>query len=77
MNQKRVLKGGAEPMDRGRNEFLDVLNNSVKDLQQGIDMHCCLIDSLMKGEMDRKNVQPLIDQCPKRSREVRLDSVRP
>jgi hypothetical protein len=45
----------------------------VKNLRQGIDVHCCLVTSLVGGQLDERNLQPLLDMCPKRSRELRLE----
>jgi len=62
-------------MGRGKNELLDAINNSVKDLQDGLSMHCCLMNSLLEGEIDECRLQPLVDRCPKRSRERKLEKV--
>jgi len=56
-----------------KRDIISVLNTSVKELQQGIDMHCCLVSSLLEGQLDERNLQPLLDRCPKRSRELRLE----
>jgi hypothetical protein len=60
-------------MERGKNELLNALNTSAKDLQEGLSMHCCLMNSLLEGEIDERRLQPLIDRCPKRSRERKLE----
>jgi hypothetical protein len=60
-------------MERGKNELLDALNTSVKELQQGLNMHCCLMNSLLEGKLDECRLQPLVDRCPKRSRERKLE----
>ncbi|BBO70026.1 hypothetical protein DSCA_39560 [Desulfosarcina alkanivorans] len=56
-----------------KKELVDVLNASVKDLQKGIDMHCCLITSIVEERLNENNLQPILDRCPKRSRELRLE----
>ena len=53
--------------------LINALNTSVKELQQGIDMHCCLVTSILERQMDERNLRPLLDMCPKRSRELRLE----
>ena len=60
-------------MDRKKNKLLSALNTSVKDLQEGLSMHCCLMNSLLEGEIDERRLQPLVDRCPKRSRERKLE----
>lgn len=60
-------------MNAGKQELINVLNNSIKELQQGIDMHCCLVTSIVEDRLDDRSLQPLLDQCPKRSREIRLE----
>lgn len=56
-----------------KKDLINALNASTKELQQGIDMHCCLMTSILEGEVDDRNIQPLLDLCPKRSRELRLE----
>ncbi len=53
--------------------MINVLNQSVKDLQQGIDTHCCLVSSLFEERVDERNLSRLLERCPKRSREVALE----
>lgn len=60
-------------MEQGKNELLNALNTSVKELQEGLSMHCCLMNSLLEGEIDERRLQPLIDRCPKRARERKLE----
>ncbi len=60
-----------------KNEMIAALNKSVKDLQQGIDMHTCLIASILGHEVDTRNLSPLLGNCPMRTRETMLrDAVR-
>jgi predicted nucleotide-binding protein (sugar kinase/HSP70/actin superfamily) len=55
-------------------ELIDALTISARELQQGIQMHCGLMTSLLEGkQLDENSLQPLIDRCPKRSREVKLE----
>jgi hypothetical protein len=60
-------------MNVEKQELINALTNSIKELQQGIDMHCCLVTSIVEGRLDERCLQPLLDKCPKRSRERRLE----
>ncbi|MEJ2659830.1 MAG: hypothetical protein P8Z73_03760 [Desulfobacteraceae bacterium] len=53
-----------------KRELIHALNTSVKELQQGIDLHCCLVTSIIEGQVDERNLKPLLDLCPKRSHEL-------
>lgn len=55
-----------------RKEIVSALNTSIKELQQGIDTHCCLVASLMDGDVDEQNLRPMLDLCAGRNREARL-----
>jgi hypothetical protein len=59
-------------MSKSKQELINALSNSIRELQQGIDMHCCLVTSIVEEKLDEGSLQSLLDQCPKRSREVRL-----
>jgi len=57
-----------------KKDLINALNVSVKDLQQGIDMHCCLVTSILEGRLvDERNLLPLLEMCPKRPRELKLE----
>jgi hypothetical protein len=45
----------------------------MKELQQGIDTHCCLVTSVLEDRLDECSLRPLLDVCPKRSRELKLE----
>jgi len=49
------------------------LEASIKELQQKLDSHCQLINSLLQSQMDQDSLQALLAQCPKRSREHKLE----
>ena len=53
-----------------KRELINALNTSVKGLQQGIELYCCLTTSILEGRVDERNLKPLSDLCPKRSREL-------
>jgi hypothetical protein len=55
-----------------KGELISALQKSVKELQQGIDMHTCLIASILENELDERNLKPFMDACPSRYRESRM-----
>lgn len=55
-----------------KEELISALHKSVKELQQGIDMHTCLIASILENEVDERNLKPFLDACPSRSSEARM-----
>jgi hypothetical protein len=56
-------------MSLAKDEVIHALSASVKQLQQGIDTHCCLLATLKGEDIDIRNLDPLISDCPKCSRE--------
>lgn len=56
-------------MEITKQELIDALNSSIKELQQGIDMHCCLVASILEGQVDERNMLPFLLQCPRKPRE--------
>lgn len=57
-------------MELGKSDLIKALNTSVKELQQGIDTHCCLVTSILEEQVDERNLRPLMDLCPRRSCEL-------
>ncbi|MFP4348351.1 MAG: hypothetical protein ACOC23_06920 [Thermodesulfobacteriota bacterium] len=55
-----------------KNDLIQAFTTSVKELQQGIDQHCCLAASLMAVEVDDRNLKPIFDLCPSKNREHAL-----
>ena len=55
-----------------KNELVNALNSSIRDLQQGVDRHCVLINSIMTDEIDVGDLAPLLDSCPSRANELAL-----
>jgi len=55
-----------------KEELVIALQKSVKELQQGIDIHTCLIASILENDVDARNLKPLLDAGPSRSREERM-----
>ena len=56
-----------------KNNLLLALQASVQTLQQGIDVHCWLVDSLLDRKTDNGIRQSFISLCPKRTGELRLE----
>ena len=67
------MKGSAKLMALDKKDIINAINTSVRDLQQGIDTHCCLVTSILGGKVDERNLLPLLNLCPKRSREISLE----
>jgi hypothetical protein len=57
-----------------RKEIVSALNTSIQELQRGFDDHCCLVASLMGGDVDERNLRPMLDLCAGRNREARLSA---
>jgi hypothetical protein len=53
-------------------ELVNALHSSIRDLQQGVDRHCVLINSIMTNETDVKDLGPFLDSCPSRVNELAL-----
>ena len=47
-------------MRLNRKDIINALNASVKELQQGIDTHCCLVSSIL--EEQKELIQVLMNQ---------------
>ena len=60
-------------MGSDKEELINAFTTSVKYLQRGIDTHCCLVTSILKQELDDEDLNELLNLCPKRSREIRLE----
>jgi hypothetical protein len=61
-------------MSQGKKEIIESLKASVEDLKKDIDMHCCLVSSILEERVEDHKLRPLLDRCPKRSREIRLEN---
>jgi len=55
-----------------KKELISALQKNAKELQQGIDMHACLIASILENEVNERNLKPFLDACRSRSREARM-----
>jgi hypothetical protein len=56
-----------------RDDLLKTLNASIRELQESVDTHYSLIINLLQGESNGRFSQASLRQCPKRSREHRLE----
>lgn len=56
-----------------KQDIINAINASAKELQQGIDMQCCLMTSILEGQMDVPSLAPFLDLFPKSSRELKLE----
>ncbi|MBC2744453.1 MAG: hypothetical protein HGJ93_15790 [Desulfosarcina sp.] len=50
-------------MGLDKKALIKALNVSVKDLQQGIDMHCCLVASILEEKVDERNLKKRTCGC--------------
>ncbi len=57
-------------MSTSKQDLIKALNSSVKELQQGIDMHYCLVSSILEEQVNDRNLGTLQALCPNRSREI-------
>ncbi|MBN2126515.1 MAG: hypothetical protein JW821_19595 [Deltaproteobacteria bacterium] len=55
-----------------KRDLINALNTSLKELRQGIEMHCCLITSILEGRVDERDLRPVLDLCPGRSQELMM-----
>ena len=59
-------------MELDKKDLINAINVSVKKLQQGIDVHCCLVASVLEGQVDQRNLRPLLELCSSQAREFKL-----
>lgn len=59
-------------MGQEKKDLADAIKVSVRQLQQGIDMHCSLVASMLKEPVDERNIRPILELLPQKSRETRL-----
>ncbi|MBN1627123.1 MAG: hypothetical protein JW944_11415 [Deltaproteobacteria bacterium] len=59
-------------MEKDNRELLNVLNESIKELQQGINVHYCLVKSMLVGRVDCVNELPVLKICTRNRREELL-----
>lgn len=59
-------------MARDNKPLMEAIGNSVKELQQGIDMHCRFLAALLSDNMGENNLPLQPELCPLRLRAARL-----
>jgi formylmethanofuran dehydrogenase subunit B len=59
-------------MGSDNKNLVDAIKVSVRQLQKGIDTHCSLVASMLKETVDERNINPIFDLIPKKSRELKL-----
>lgn len=59
-------------MDPAKKDLADAIKVSIRQLQQGIDAHCSLVSSILKEPVDERNLRPILELLPQKSREDRL-----
>lgn len=66
--RERVLEGPGK-MEEGKRKLITALNTSVKELQQGVDLHCRLLNSVLQGNNEKQDLLPILDPPRKQSQE--------
>lgn len=66
--RERVLEGPGK-MEEGKRKLITALNTSVKELQQGVDLHCRLLNSVLQGNNEKQDLLPIWDPPCKQSQE--------
>ncbi len=61
-------------MTAEKNEMLNVLSTKLHDLQKDIHLQCNLVNSILNDNIDDKSLKQLIERCPKRLRERKLEA---
>ncbi len=56
-----------------KQDILNTLTLSARELQHNIDKYCCLMTSLLEEQIDDYDLQRLLELCPKGSRERELE----
>jgi len=53
-----------------KNLLMQAVSQSVKELEQRIEAHHCLISSILNQNVDERNLKKIMEYCPVRSREA-------
>jgi hypothetical protein len=53
-------------------DLIRSISASIKELQQGVDAHCCLVASILGDSIDARKLPPLPHRCSRTTREVKL-----
>jgi hypothetical protein len=57
-------------MTLDKNILMQAVSQSVKELEQRIEAHHCLIASILDQNVDERNLNKIMEYCPIRSREA-------
>lgn len=60
-------------MEKDIKDLVNAVNTSARDLKLGIDMHCCLVASVMGEQADERVLKLFQDAVPRRCREQKLE----
>lgn len=58
-----------------KEKLINTITENVKELHQGIDLHCSLMAAVLGQQVDERNLKPLMGQCLYRTREAQLKAV--
>ena len=59
-------------MGQGTKDLINAINESVRELHHGIDMHRCLVTYVLEQRVDERNLQSLLDLRPLGAREYKF-----
>ena len=59
-------------MASDKKEIINALSASIKELQQGMDVHCCLVAALRDEAVDERNLRSLSEMGPEHLKAVKL-----
>lgn len=62
-------------MDRDKRDLITEVNESVKELQMGIDRHCSLVSAIFEGKVDTSKPSRHSDLRSSNIRELKLKQV--
>jgi hypothetical protein len=71
---RQILQTGKSNMDKrfAQADLARSISASIKELQQGVDVHCCLVASILGDSVDARNLLSLQNGCPRSDRELKL-----
>ncbi len=68
----KTIGGLTKLVERDKIELISAINESVQELQQGIDTHRCLLSSILEQQIDKDSYRQLMGVCPSRRREKEM-----
>jgi len=64
-------------MGINKNDLINEVSASLRELQHGIVRHCRLVNAMLDGELGGISMRLLTDACPQHSRELMMkDAIR-